>query len=99
MLEILHREWVYLWYYFTLQLSQIFRYWVLGMVLGSVISVFAKEHIHGLFRSLQGRRLGMLGIFLQARWALLRRCVCTAQSLWPRPSLTAEWRTIGWRHL
>ena len=64
MLEILHREWVYLWYYFTLQLSQIFRYWVLGMVLGSVISVFAKDHIHGLFRSLQGKRLGVLGIFI-----------------------------------
>ena len=64
MLEILHREWVYLWYYFTLQLSQIFRYWVLGMVLGSMISVFAKDHIHGLFRSLQGKRLGVLGIFI-----------------------------------
>ena len=63
MREILHREWVYLWYYFTLQLSQIFRYWVLGTVLGSAISVFAKEHIHGLFRSLQGKRLGVLGIF------------------------------------
>lgn len=28
-LDILHREGVYLWYYFSLQLSQIFRYWVL----------------------------------------------------------------------
>lgn len=63
-LDILHREWVYLWYYFSLQLSQIFRYWVLGMVLGSAISVFAKEHIHGLFRSLRGKRLGVLGIFI-----------------------------------
>lgn len=63
MFEILHREFVYLWYYFSLQLSQIFRYWVLGMVLGSAISVFAKEHIHGLFRSMRGKRLGMLGIF------------------------------------
>lgn len=63
-LDILHREGVYLWYYFSLQLSQIFRYWVLGMVLGSMISVFAKEHIHGLFRSLQGKRLGVLGIFI-----------------------------------
>ena len=35
MAEILHREFVYLWYYFTLQLGQIFPYWVLGMVLGS----------------------------------------------------------------
>lgn len=63
MMDILHREAVYLWYYFSLQLSQIFRYWVLGMVLGSVISVFAKERIHGLFRSLHGKRLGILGIF------------------------------------
>ena len=43
MLLILRRELIYLWYYFSLQLSQIFRYWVLGMVLGSAISVFAKE--------------------------------------------------------
>ena len=64
MLDILHREAVYLWYYFSLQLSQIFRYWVLGMVLGSLISVFAKEYIHGLFRSLHGKRLGILGIFI-----------------------------------
>lgn len=64
MLEILHREWVYLWYYFSLQLSQIFRYWVLGMVLGSVIAVFAKERIHGLFASMHGKRLGVLGIFI-----------------------------------
>lgn len=64
MIEMLHREAVYLWYYFSLQLSQIFRYWVLGMVLGSAISVFAKEYIHGLFRSLQGKRLGVLVIFI-----------------------------------
>ena len=64
MLEILHREAIYLWYYFSLQMSQIFRYWVLGMVLGPAVSVFAKEHIHGLFRSLRGKRLGVLGIFI-----------------------------------
>lgn len=63
-MEILHREAVYLWYYFTLQLSQIFRYWVLGMVLGSAVSVFAKERIHGVFGAMQGKRLGVLGIFL-----------------------------------
>ena len=63
MLTVLHREFVYLWYYFDLQLRQIFPYWVLGMVLGSAISVSAKEHIHGLFRSLQGKRLGVLGVF------------------------------------
>ena len=62
MIDILRREVVYLWYYFSLQLEQIFGYWVLGMVLGSVIAVFAKDHIHGLFRSMHGKRLGVLGI-------------------------------------
>ena len=62
MVDILRRESIYLWYYFSLQLEQIFGYWVLGMVLGSVISVFAKDHIHGLFRSMHGKRLGVLGI-------------------------------------
>ena len=62
MFDILQREVIYLWYYFSLQLEQIFGYWVLGMVLGSVIAVFAKDHIHGLFRSLHGKRLGIFGI-------------------------------------
>lgn len=63
MAQIIHREAVYLWYYFSLQMEQIFGYWVLGMALGSAISVFTKEHIHGLFRSMGGKRLGVLGIF------------------------------------
>lgn len=62
MIDLLRREGVYLWYCFSLQFSQIFRYWVLGMVLGSAVSVFLKNHIHGAFRSLQGKRLGLLGI-------------------------------------
>ena len=62
MIDILRREGIYLWYYFSLQLEQIFSYWVLGMVLGSVIAVFAKDHIHGLFRSMHGKRMGVLGI-------------------------------------
>lgn len=62
MFDILQREVIYLWYYFSLQLEQIFGYWVLGMVLGSVIAVFAKDHIHSLFRSMHGKRLGVFGI-------------------------------------
>lgn len=62
MFDVLRREGIYLWYYFSLQIEQIFGYWVLGMVLGSVISVFAKDHIHSLFRSMHGKRLGVLGI-------------------------------------
>ncbi len=62
--EILHREAVYLWYYFTVQFEQIFRYWVLGMVLGSAVSVFLKDHIHGTFRRLGEKRLGVFGIVI-----------------------------------
>lgn len=62
MIEILHREFVYLWYYFDIQLRQIFWYWVLGIVLGSCVSVFLKEKIHGLFRSMSESRMGLAGI-------------------------------------
>ncbi len=60
--DILRREAIYLWYYFSVQLEQIFGYWVLGMVLGSAISVFAKDKLHGLFQALCGKRLGALGV-------------------------------------
>lgn len=62
MLDILKRESIYLWYYFTVQLEQIFLWWVLGMVIGSTISVFAKEKLHGLFGALSRWRLGTLGV-------------------------------------
>lgn len=62
MIELLRREFVYLWYYFDIQFRQIFPYWVLGMVLGSAISVFAKDHIHNTFRALGERKLGVAGI-------------------------------------
>ena len=63
MVDIIRREWVYFWYYFSIQFGQIFRYWVLGMVLGSVISVFLKERIHRVFRLLGEKKLGIVGIF------------------------------------
>lgn len=62
MSEIIKREAVYLWYYFDLQLRQILPYFIIGILLGSVISVFVKERIHGLFRSLGNKKLGVLGI-------------------------------------
>ena len=61
-LEVIQREFVYVWYYFTVQLRQIALYYVLGIVLGSVISVFVKDKIHGLFRSMGDKKLGVLGI-------------------------------------
>ena len=59
---VFHRELVYIWYYFDLQLKQIFWYWVLGMGIGSLISVFAKDRIHGLFSRMQGKKWGLFGI-------------------------------------
>lgn len=51
-----------MWYYFSVQLEQIFWYWVLGMLIGSAVSVFLKDHIHGIFRSLGNKKLGVVGI-------------------------------------
>jgi len=62
MIEAIRRELVYLWYYFDVQLRQIIWYWLLGMMIGSAISVFAKNGIHDLFRRMNGRRWGLFGI-------------------------------------
>ena len=59
---VLHREFVYLWYYFDVQLRQIFGYWVLGILLGSCVSVFLKDRIHGVLRSMRRSRMGLWGI-------------------------------------
>ncbi len=61
-MEALQREFVYLSYYFMVQLEQILPYWILGMLLGSAVSVFLKNHIHNAFRSMQGKKLGVFGI-------------------------------------
>lgn len=62
MIDIIHRELIYFWYYFSIQFEQIFKYWAIGIVLGSVISVFGKEKIRTLFVSLQNKKLGVLGV-------------------------------------
>ena len=62
MADVLEREFVYLWYYFSIQFQQIFGYWALGTVIGSVISVFGKERIGRLFGALQSRKLGVFGL-------------------------------------
>jgi uncharacterized membrane protein YraQ (UPF0718 family) len=62
MIEILQRELIYLWYYFEIQFRQIVGYWILGMALGSLVSVFGKEKIHALFAGMREKRLGILGI-------------------------------------
>ncbi len=62
MIEILQREGIYLWYYFTVQFEQIILYWVIGVVTGSIISVFGKGKIHQLFGAMQNKKLGVLGV-------------------------------------
>ena len=59
---IIKRELIYIWYYFEVQLSQIFWYWVIGMAVGSLISVFAKDKIHAAFGKINAKRWGIFGI-------------------------------------
>ena len=62
MLDSLYREFVYFWHYFYIQFFQIAHYWVIGMIIGSLISVFGKEKIHAMFAAMQKKDLGLLGI-------------------------------------
>ncbi len=62
MLDIFCREAIYIWYYFDLQFRQIFRYWVLGMAIGSAVSVFARDRIHGMFARMKDAKWGLFGI-------------------------------------
>ena len=61
-MDIFKREIIYFWYYFSIQFSQIAVYWGLGMILGSLISVFGKEKLHSLFAVMRNKDLGVLGI-------------------------------------
>lgn len=62
MIDLLHREFVYISYYFMVQLRQIAFYWILGMVIGSLVSVFAKDAIHKCFAGLKDKKWGVWGI-------------------------------------
>jgi len=62
MIEILKRELIYFWYYFSIQFEQLVWYWVLGMALGSLVSVFGKEKIHALFVKMRDTKMGFFGI-------------------------------------
>ncbi|HIX91129.1 MAG TPA: permease [Candidatus Agathobaculum pullicola] len=62
MLYVLRREFIYIWYYFELQLRQILPYWLLGILIGSIVSVFVGDKIHRLVQSLSNQKLGVLGV-------------------------------------
>lgn len=60
--DVLQREFVYIWYYFEIQLRQIAGWWIFGILAGSAVSVFAKKQIHRLFARMQGKKWGALGV-------------------------------------
>ena len=62
MFDIIQREIIYLWYYFSVQLQQIAPYWLLGIVIGSMVSVFGKDKIHNILVSIQQKHLGIAGL-------------------------------------
>lgn len=61
-LKLVQREFVYIRYYFVIQLRQIAFYWILGMVIGSLVSVFAKDQIHNCFDRLKDKKWGVWGV-------------------------------------
>ncbi len=62
MVDIIKIEFIYLGYYFLVQFRQIFLYWVIGMVIGSIISVFFKDKIHNLMRNMKSDGSSIIGI-------------------------------------
>ena len=62
LLAVLKREIIYIWYYFEIQFRQICRYWIIGMLAGSFVSVFAKDRIHGIFAGMKDKKWGLAGI-------------------------------------
>ena len=62
MFDVIKREFIYIGYYFLVQFRQIFLYWVIGMVVGSIISVFFKDKIHNLMRNMKSDGSSIIGI-------------------------------------
>ncbi|MDR2478428.1 MAG: permease [Treponema sp.] len=60
--EIIRRELVYFWYYFSIQFTQIIGYYVLGTLTGSLVSVFGKAKIYRFFAVMQEKKSGVLGV-------------------------------------
>lgn len=71
MLDILKREIIYLWYYITVITEQILPYWFLGVIIGSLVSVFAKDKINFLFLKLSSNTNTLLFIMLSSILGIL----------------------------
>ena len=60
MADWIEREAIYLWYYLDIQLRQILPYWMLGILLGSAVSVFGKHRIYSAFGGIGRGKAGWL---------------------------------------
>jgi hypothetical protein len=59
---MLEREFIYIWFYLTVLLEQIAPYWLIGVVVGSIVSVFGKLKINNLLGSITNVKMGILGV-------------------------------------
>lgn len=71
MTDAIQRFFISFWYYFEIQFNQIFIYWLLGILIGSLISVLAKDKIHKFFLLIEKKNLGILGIFIASILGIL----------------------------
>ena len=62
MIDVVRCEFIYFWYYFSIQFEQIVWYWILGMLLSSFISVSGKEKIYTAFIKIRNTKIGAFGI-------------------------------------
>lgn len=60
--ETIKTEFIFVAYYFEIQLRQIILYWALGILIGSAVSVFAKEKIHSAVKMISEEKYGVFGI-------------------------------------
>ena len=95
MWEILREQLIYFWYYFDIQIRQIFWYWLLGIVIGSLISIFAKDRIHHLFMKIKDKNIGIIGTFIASILGILSP-LCMYGTIPIAASFSKkEWKMIG----
>ena len=58
MYDFIEREIIYLWYYLDILCRQIVPFYIIGTLLGSAISVFAKDRIHALLVKSKLKKFG-----------------------------------------
>lgn len=70
-METIYNELLYLSFLIELQIRQIFFYWAIGIIIGSLVSVFLKKHIYSHIVNLQNNNWGIFGIIPAAILGIL----------------------------